>query len=591
MTGPVRAPRVRVVVLNWNSAWYSRRCLRALAETRYPADALEVVVVDNGSVDGSLEQLRFLFPHLRFIANGANLGFAEGCNRAMRDLDTVDHVALVNNDTIVDPDWLAPLVDALEVDPQAGAAAAAMVLDPPFAAAQIEVSGGTAAVERILVDGLDVTDRCRLDGARTVPVPEWPMEQVHHVDARLGPVDLLVPAAPGPKSLSVIFRGEGEVTVSTGAETARTVLRGSATGVEVPLGAERRELLNGLGSALDEHRESHDLRFGEPAETLDGLVDSPVPGFCGGAVLLRGAMLRQVGLFDPRFFAYYEDVDLAWRARRVGWRTVAVPTAVVRHALGGSGGSRAAAFFFLNHRNWLLSVMRNDDRRAVLGTLRNASARAKYAFSVNVLGRLRAGRAPDLRLVSAWARVLLGVLLEAPRIVSTRRRGVRTDTSVTRVRSPLQPRTAPRPPSPRPGGPLLLFLVLGRESVPEPDSVEAQFLRCTLSLDGLEAEVEILPVVRVGDGRGLLRLLSPAEMSRVLRLPVSQRVCAQPEPVTLTPAPRTAVIDLAAAMGDHADDITLLRVSGADLAAEDARGGIDELCERLVGELLRLARS
>src|SRR5690606_2054130 len=120
------------------------------------------------------------------------------------------HVALVNNDTIVDPDWLAPLVDALEVDPQAGAAAAAMVLDPPFAAAQIEVSGGTAAVERILVDGLDVTDRCRLDGARTVPVPEWPMEQVHHVDARLGPVDLLVPAAPGPKSLSVIFRGEGE---------------------------------------------------------------------------------------------------------------------------------------------------------------------------------------------------------------------------------------------------------------------------------------------------------------------------------------------------------------------------------------------
>ena len=55
-------PRVRVVVLNWNSAWYTRRCLRSLEKTEYPADRLEVVLVDNGSIDGSLEQLRHCFP-------------------------------------------------------------------------------------------------------------------------------------------------------------------------------------------------------------------------------------------------------------------------------------------------------------------------------------------------------------------------------------------------------------------------------------------------------------------------------------------------------------------------------------------------
>ena len=66
-------PYVRVVVLNWNSAWYTRRCLEALAATEYPADRVEVVLVDNGSVDGSLERLRDWFPDIRVVANGANL--------------------------------------------------------------------------------------------------------------------------------------------------------------------------------------------------------------------------------------------------------------------------------------------------------------------------------------------------------------------------------------------------------------------------------------------------------------------------------------------------------------------------------------
>ena len=106
-------PYVRVVVLNWNSAWYTRRCLEALAATEYPADRVEVVLVDNGSVDGSLERLRDWFPDIRVVANGANLGFAEGCNRAMRDRDGVDAVALINNDAVPSPGWLRPLVDAL----------------------------------------------------------------------------------------------------------------------------------------------------------------------------------------------------------------------------------------------------------------------------------------------------------------------------------------------------------------------------------------------------------------------------------------------------------------------------------------------
>src|SRR5690348_14601882 len=90
---PSRLPRVRVVVLNWNSAWFTLRCLRALARTDYPADRLEVVLVDNASMDGSLERVRAAFGDVRVVRNERNLGFAEGCNRAMRDLDGIDAVA------------------------------------------------------------------------------------------------------------------------------------------------------------------------------------------------------------------------------------------------------------------------------------------------------------------------------------------------------------------------------------------------------------------------------------------------------------------------------------------------------------------
>ena len=53
--------------------------------------------------------------------------------------------------------------------------------------------------------------------------------------------------------------------------------------------------------------------------------------WCGGAVLLRRRYLDDVGLFDERFFLYYEDTDLSWRGRLRGWRYVYVPGAVVRH--------------------------------------------------------------------------------------------------------------------------------------------------------------------------------------------------------------------------------------------------------------------
>lgn len=113
---------VRVVVVNYNGGDLTVDCLRSLVATRWRADRLEVVLVDNASTDGVVARVRAELPVVTVIESDRNLGFAGGCNLGMRDRGDVDAVALVNSDASVDPDWLAPLVDALEQDPTRGAA-------------------------------------------------------------------------------------------------------------------------------------------------------------------------------------------------------------------------------------------------------------------------------------------------------------------------------------------------------------------------------------------------------------------------------------------------------------------------------------
>ena len=60
---------------------------------------------------------------------------------------------------------------------------------------------------------------------------------------------------------------------------------------------------------------------------------------CGGAALYRKSILDEIGTFDENFFAYYEDVDLSWRANNRGWRNVYCPTARCRHICGATTGA------------------------------------------------------------------------------------------------------------------------------------------------------------------------------------------------------------------------------------------------------------
>jgi GT2 family glycosyltransferase len=102
--------RVTVVVVNWNGEHLLPACLDALRGE-------QVWVVDNASADGSRALLAERYPHVRVLANGANLGFAGGNNTALREV-TTPYVALLNNDAVPEPGWLPALAAVLDAEPR-----------------------------------------------------------------------------------------------------------------------------------------------------------------------------------------------------------------------------------------------------------------------------------------------------------------------------------------------------------------------------------------------------------------------------------------------------------------------------------------
>ncbi len=115
-------PRTAIIVLNWNGLSDTLDCLASLQRLDYPD--YEVVVVDNGSSDGSVEEIQAQFPAATLIANEKNLGFTGGNNAGLRHAlaQGVDYALLLNNDTKVAPDFLQHLVKTAEADPQVGIA-------------------------------------------------------------------------------------------------------------------------------------------------------------------------------------------------------------------------------------------------------------------------------------------------------------------------------------------------------------------------------------------------------------------------------------------------------------------------------------
>jgi len=127
---------VGAIIVNYNGGDPLLKCIRSLhGQTLAPA---HIVVVDNRSTDGSLQEVRTLFPDVTVIENGYNAGWGVGCNVGIKAIDT-EYVAMINNDAYLDTRCLEEMVKALQSRPDYGSCASKIFLwDAPET---IEVAG------------------------------------------------------------------------------------------------------------------------------------------------------------------------------------------------------------------------------------------------------------------------------------------------------------------------------------------------------------------------------------------------------------------------------------------------------------------
>lgn len=110
--GP-RPDRMAVAIVNWNTRDLLRRCLESVLAEAPP----EVVVVDTGSTDGSVEMVQDEFPSVRLTVLSSNPGYGAGCNAGIR-ASRADYILVLNSDTVVSPGALGALTAVLDREPR-----------------------------------------------------------------------------------------------------------------------------------------------------------------------------------------------------------------------------------------------------------------------------------------------------------------------------------------------------------------------------------------------------------------------------------------------------------------------------------------
>jgi GT2 family glycosyltransferase len=211
------------------------------------------------------------------------------------------------------------------------------------------------------------------------------------------------------------------VTLTSGGDIRHLSVTTEPAWVEVDLPVEPHDVINNVGSNLYAGGFGGDRGY---LERDEGQYELPVDVFawCGGSVLLRPAYLQQVGLFDERFFLYYEDTDLSWRGRLRGWRYRYVPASVVRHEHAATSGEGSDLFRYYVERNRLLMLAKDAPARLALRAALIEARSTARAVTAEYLRPMARGQRPRPNVAPQKVRSTRSFVKHLPAMVSDRRR-------------------------------------------------------------------------------------------------------------------------------------------------------------------------
>ncbi|WP_205499818.1 glycosyltransferase family 2 protein [Rufibacter psychrotolerans] len=166
----MRKPLVSIVSVNYNQAAVTCEMVASLRKVSYPN--IEIIIVDNASPSDDPAIIKELYPEVKLIRSSVNLGFAGGNNLGI-GYATGEYVLFLNTDTEVEPDFLEPLVELFQADPQAGIASPKLVYYGTEGLIQYAGSSGINPwTGRSITVGQLEKDKGQYDGVRSTALAD-----------------------------------------------------------------------------------------------------------------------------------------------------------------------------------------------------------------------------------------------------------------------------------------------------------------------------------------------------------------------------------------------------------------------------------
>ncbi len=346
---------------------------------------VDLVLIDNASIDDSLNWLKTNAPWVAVIRNDENFGFSEGYNEGIRKLRSLgrqySHYMFLNNDVAINQDWLEKLLSAIRTSDKSVAefGCRSVFMAPYLQETILSAKAGTLAslgfgfITHSASSSFSVNRRLRRIGV-TAKVSKQTSS------SKLAPG--IAPPCAGYYEVEVSTRSFSpvQVTVPEGFEqqrlqkssmVAEVILwkspegkRKSPISIMIPPGQVVRlkrlvsaselntlpPLIQNSGIGINNKFEGHDLHCFSSIDTPQD--HSATRGICGVCKIIRADVFEELGGFDKNMFMYYEDLDLSLRLQKKGYTSRLIEDAILVH--DHSGTSNNQSYFFNRQVAWSL---------------------------------------------------------------------------------------------------------------------------------------------------------------------------------------------------------------------------------------------
>lgn len=376
------------MILNWNKKDFLEQNLESALSQSYKN--CEVIVIDNGSTDGSIEYLKNYQKKdkkLRLLENRKNLGYVPGYNKGIKRVlkeGKSDFIVLLNNDVKVEKDWLRNLISAFK-DPRIGICTSKILLYYPYLSI-VMIPKGKVVIEDIKINRLESHALEFEEGfdqkGKLLTFPK-----------RLKKGKVYNFAIPYRKSrsregkLEIKFRGEG---LKLFVKDKKYEFKESGS---LRINLKGEYVIQNAGSSFNKKWMLFEDRF--IFEFDRQLQSEIVDAGCGASMAIRCDLLKRLGVLAKRYFFYFEDSELSFRFMREGFSTKFVHDSICYHIFWGSSGGEITslqATYGTRNRLWFARryfgilafwyfYLRTFARTVIWGILSPFSSNARMYFA------------------------------------------------------------------------------------------------------------------------------------------------------------------------------------------------------------------